>query len=192
LSEKANQANNQNGWTTLADVSQMSTPRLAFLTAIMFSMAPFGVAQSTPLSVCQALNSDGDHREVVVRGKVLGGIHGLFIGEGENDDPCPGWPQRFFTLPSKIGLEFVSSHGVQLTEEQRRLNLDLLTRLHKFRVQGELRHYPITVGGVLVRKFWPLLFRRTDGNYRSFGWGPDEEYPVILVIKSIRYESNRI
>lgn len=168
----------------------MSTPRLAFLTAITFSVVRFGVAQSTPLSVCQALNSVGDHHEVVVRAEVFGGIHGLFIREGMNDDPCPGWPLRLFTVPSVIALEFVSSHGVQLTEEQRRLNRDLLTRLHKLRARDELKHYPITLGGVLVRNFWPLIFRRTDGSYRGFGMGPDEAYPVILVIRSIRYEGN--
>jgi hypothetical protein len=170
----------------------MRSPRLAFLTAIAFGVTPIGVAQSTPLSVCQALNSVGDHHEVIVRGEVYGGIHGLFIKEGVNDDPCPGWPRRMFTLPPEIALEFISSYGVRLTEEQRRLNRNLIKRLYKLRAQGQLKHHPITLGGVLVRNLWPLLFRRSDGSYRGFGMGSDNAYPVILVINSIAVQETEV
>jgi hypothetical protein len=136
------------------------------------------------------LNSIDDHREVVVRAQASGSVHGLLLSEGINGEPCPGWRRRFFTAPSLIGLEFTSSYGVRLTEEQERLNREFLSRLHKLRSAGRLKNYAVTLKGVVVKESWPLIFRQSDGGYHGFGMGPYGALAAVFVIKSVLEEGN--
>ena len=147
------------------------------------------MAQSEPLSVCQMLNFSRQGQEVTVRGVITGGRHGYFLTEGIGDEPCPGWPKRYFTSPAGVYLNFFSSLGVQLTAEEKRLNLDfVLHRLGALRGGQEVEHRA-TIKGVLARRPWLLAFRHTDGTYSCIG-RPDEWCLVIVVVRSIVSDGN--
>jgi hypothetical protein len=101
----------------------MSALRFALFVLSYVAATSPPMAQGEPLSVCQMLNSTRERQEVTVRGVVTGGRHGYFLTEGIGDEPCPGWPRRYFTSPAAVGLEFFPLLGVQLTDDQKRWNL---------------------------------------------------------------------
>jgi len=144
-----------------------------------------------PLGVCEALESAVDHQEIVIRGVMTGeSHHGFFLSQGINGDPCPGWRLTFLTAPSALALGLASSFGVQLTAEQRRLNLDFFGRLSKMSKGRPLSGYRVVARGVFVRRAWSLIFRRADGTYYSLGsdLDPFGVYQALLVMKSAREE----
>jgi hypothetical protein len=142
-------------------------------------------AQTKTLSVCEALDSGVDGQEVVLRGVIAGeSHHGFGLSEGIDGDPCPGWRRRFLTTPSFILFDYFSHLGVHLTKEQEQLNLYFLRRL-SFLLSPNTSRSGVKIKGVLVRKPWPLIFRRQDGTYWGNGFGQDGWCPTVLVITSI-------
>lgn len=155
------------------------------LATVLLGAGSLAVAQDMPVTVCQALNSVQDHKDVTVTGILIGeSHHGFSLSGGINGDPCPGWPRRFFTAPSIVGLDFTSAHAVKLTEEQKQLNLSFLDRLWRSD-HGSPVQLPVIVRGVLVKRPWSLIFRRSDGSYISTNFDPYGWLPVTIVIKSI-------
>src|SRR5512144_2252649 len=111
----------------------MSAWRFALFALTCVAATLPATAQGVPLSVCQMLDSIREHQEVTVRGVITGGYHGYFLTDETGDETCPGWPRRYFTSPPGVGLAFFSWLGVQLTDDQTRLNLDFLRRLGTLR-----------------------------------------------------------
>ena len=147
-------------------------------------------AHGEPLTVCQMLSSTRERQEVTVRGVIGGGYHGYFLTDESGDEPCPGWPRRYFTSPASVGLALFSWLGVQLTDDQTRLNLDFLRRLGTLRVGGTLSSYRFTVVGVLAKRPWLRTFRHADGTYSCFGAANDGDCLGVFVIRSVVSEGN--
>ena len=170
----------------------MSALRFALLVLLGLAATLPAVAQGEPLSVCQMLNSVREHQEVAVRGVITGGHHGYFLSEGIGNEPCPGWPTRYFTSPAGVGLNFFSSLGVQLTEDQKRLNLDFLRRLWTLRGNNHnnLNGYGVTVRGVFAKRPWLRTFRHADGTYSCILAAYDGDCLGVLVVRSIVSEGN--
>jgi hypothetical protein len=172
----------------------MTQSSVIFLILVLIGgTSSIAVAQNEPLTVCQMLDSIGEHEEVVVRGVMIGEPHhGYYLSqEGiSNGNPCPGWRQRFFTAPSFAGIAIVSSFGVKLSEEQERLNRAFVRRLSGVKGEPALRAYKVTVKGVLARKPSPLTFRRADGTYSCIGKGSEGECFALFVVQSIIVEGN--
>jgi hypothetical protein len=146
-------------------------------------------AQTQPLSVCQVLDSARDHQEVIVRARAFAHYHGSLLTDGFSSDPCPGWRKRFFTAPSWIPLCFDSFLGVQLTGEQQRLNREFFLRLSGLRMGSPSKYSAVTLMGVAVRKPWPLIFRRGDGEYFGNAMGQNGAFPVVFVLSDVLEES---
>jgi hypothetical protein len=156
-----------------------------FMVTLLAATVSLGNAQRVPVTVCRMLDAMSDHEELTVRGEIIGeSHHGFFLSEGINGDPCPGWRRRFLTAPSVVGLQFVSSHGVQLTKEQEQSNRTFLERLITL---GQPVKRRVTVTGVAVKNPGSLIFRRADGSYLSTTMDP-YWIPTEFVIKSIREE----
>jgi hypothetical protein len=167
----------------------MSALRLALLALPSLAGILPAMAQTAPLSVCQMLSSTRERQEVTVRGVIQGGHHGYFLTEGIGDEPCPGWPKRYFTSPSGVGLAFFSWLGVQLTDDQKRLNLDFLRRLGTLRGERTLS-YSVTVSGVFAKRPWLRTFRHADGTYSCFAAASDGDCLGVFVVRSIVSEAN--
>jgi hypothetical protein len=165
------------------------TLRLALPILLGLAVTLPAMAQREPLSVCQMLNSARERQEVTVRGVIRGGRHGYFLTESTGDEPCPGWPKRYFTSPSVVYLNLFASFGVQLTDDEKRLNLDLLRRLAPLRV-GTLNSYGVTVSGVFAKRPWLRTFRHADGTYSCIGAGYDGDCLGVFVVRSILAEGN--
>jgi hypothetical protein len=125
------------------------------------------------MGVCEALNSAAGTREVILRARIVGEPHhGYWLSEGLDGDPCPGWCKRFFTAPSAIAPVFSSFPGAQLTKAQERLNIELIKRLYLLSKPAGYVNSTITINGILVKKFWPFIFRLKDGSYIGNGFDP--------------------
>ena len=148
------------------------------------------MSQGEPLSVCQMLSSTREYQEVTVRGVITGGHHGYFLADESGDEPCPGWPKRYFTSPAGVGLNFFSSLGVQLTDDQYRLNVDFLRRLGTLRGGHNLNSYRVTVRGVFAKRPWLRTFRHADGTYSCFAAAYDGDCLGVFVVRSIVSEGN--
>lgn len=155
-------------------------PVMMFATAVFCATA----AEPKPLTVCDALDTAASGQQVTIRGDIVGSIHGLFLTEGINADPCPGWRLKYFTAPSMIGLEFTSSYGVKLTLEEEHRNLNLMVRLRRLCAAGQSKRCSASVTGVFVRTRWPIIFRRSNGSYYGFGLDPSGAFLATVVIKS--------
>ena len=124
------------------------------------------------MGVCEDLDSPAGTREVVFRARLGGSyIHGYVLADDLVDDPCPGWPRRFFTAPPWIPLYFSSDLGVHLTKEQERRNLEFFLKLSKLDYRNRVAP-TITISGVLVKQFWPFIFRAKNGEYFGDALGP--------------------
>jgi hypothetical protein len=157
-----------------------------FLLVLLLVSMAFAAAQTEPMSVCQMLDSASDHQEVVARVKISGGYyHGFGLSEGLHGDPCPGWRKRFFTAPSVLMPMFSSCCGVQLSQDESRMVRDFLDRLWDESRNNSTRDLTVTLRGVIVKKAWPWIFRRSDGVYMGNAFGPTGGYPAIFVIKEI-------
>jgi hypothetical protein len=168
----------------------MSALRFALSTLLGSSVTVPAMAQGEPLSVCQMLSSTRERQEVTVRGVITGGHHGYFLNDGRGDETCPGWPKRFFTSPAAVGLAFFSALGVQLTDDQNRLNLDFLRRFGTLRFEHNLNSYRVTVRGVLAKRPWLRTFRHADGTYSCFLAAYDGDCLGVFVLRSIVSEGN--
>jgi len=134
------------------------------------------------------LESARDHQEVVVRARAFAHVHGTILTDAFSNDPCPGWRQHFFTAPSAVPLYFDLFSGVQLTSVQQRLNREFYLRLRS--LWGPHPKYSaVTLVGVVVRKSWPLIIRRFDGEYFGNAMGPQGECPAVFVLKQVLNES---
>jgi hypothetical protein len=152
------------------------------LTSIFLLVACDASAQTKPMGVCEALESPAGQREVVLRARLGGGhYHGWVLVDTFSDDPCPGWRRRFFTAPPWIPLYFSSDLGVQLAKEQERRNFEFLLKLYKLDRPSWVRP-TITIRGVLVKQFWPLIFRAKDGQYIGDALGPHNNAALAVLI----------
>lgn len=146
----------------------MSAARLSLSILVYVAGMLPAMAQSEPLRVCQMLNSARERQEITVRGAIIGEPHhGYSLSEGMGNEPCPGWPKRFFTSPSAVGLT------IQLTGEHGQRNRDLLRRLNTLSGEHILKPYWVTVTGFLKRRPWLRTFRHADGTYSCFGAAVD-------------------
>ena len=149
------------------------------------------MAQGEPLSVCQMMSSTPEYQEVTVRGVITGGYHGYHLTDEIGDETCPGWPRHYFTSPAAVGLGFFSWRGVQLTDDQKRLNLDFLRRLGTLRGDNHnLNGYGVTVRGVFAKRPWLRTFRHADGTYSCFAAAYDRDCMGVFVLRSIISEGN--
>jgi hypothetical protein len=164
--------------------------RFALFVLLGLAAALPAMAQVGPMSVCQMLNSTREHQEVTVRGVITGGHHGYFLSDESGDETCPGWPKRYFTSPAGVGLNVFSSLGVQLTDDQKRLNLDFVRRLGTLRGENNLNSYRVIVRGVFAKRPWLRTFRHTDGTYSCFAAAYDGDCLGVFVLRSILSEGN--
>ena len=166
-------------------VNAMSRPTKGSTRILVFAaFAGIAAAQTTPISVCEMLNSATEHQHLTVRGEVMGEPHhGYYLGEeGLDGDPCPGWRRRFLTSPSALRLGLFSNFGVQLTQAQADSNLAFLRRLNMVS-RGSVIRCNVTVEGVFARQpsFW--MIRRSNGAYQC--WRNDWSCIGVFVLKSI-------
>jgi len=158
----------------------MSRAHLALI-ATLAALLPLPVnSQPTVLGVCEALNSARDHQAVVIHGAISATRHEAFLFEGTALDPCPGWPKYFFTAPSAIQVLLGSYAGVHVSHELFRANADSVVNLTS---DSSVSH-TVTVGGVIVRPRWPLIFRNAKGEYCCWGEGTGGRYAAVLVLTS--------
>jgi len=141
-------------------------------------------AQVRPLSVCEALNSAGDHRAVLIHAAIASTQHQTYLFEGTGRDRCPGWRKRFFTAPSAIPIVFSSYSGVHVSDTLFRENLDFVQHLRSLQKANPSAHHMVTISGVLIRKSWALIFRRAGGAYVGWGEGLDGGSAALLVVTS--------
>lgn len=160
----------------------------AFLWASLCAMA---YGQERPLSVCEALAAPRGQTPVVIRAIAGLGQHGAVLDEGLGGEPCPGWPQRFFTAPSVIGLWLIPGRGVTMTDSERIVSQGLLLRLAEERHRRNGRVYMITAKGTLIRKPLTLIFRKPDGSFAGWGFGLDGGELATFVVRSIIQEGYR-
>ena len=167
----------------------MGTRRTAYLLIALSTSAPL-MAEQRLLGVCEALNVGRNGEEISIAGEIDGHFHhGFFLSQGIGGDPCPGHRRRFFTAPSLILLAWASIPEVRLTREQEGLNRILWERLiGTSRQSPQMPRLHVKIVGVLVRKSWPLIFRRDDGSYFGTGLGMDGAFPAVLVVKSVQEE----
>jgi hypothetical protein len=93
----------------------------------------------------------------------------------------PRLAEGFFTAPSYIPLYLSSDLGVQLTKEQEQRNFEFFLRLSKLD-NGNWVRPTITVKGVLVKQFWPFIFRVKGGEYIGDALGPYHNALAVLVV----------
>jgi hypothetical protein len=148
-------------------------------------------AQNRPLTVCEALDSSRDHQQVVIRGDVFTPRESGGLSEGLGGEPCKGWPRHYFTAPSVIPIFLSSMPGVALTEAQTAQNKAFRLRLIEVRTALRSAPYVVTLKGTLLRKAFPIIFRRSDGFYAGLGFGPNGEYSAVLVVQEILDEGYR-
>jgi hypothetical protein len=167
----------------------MNPTRLTALTLMLCATLPRVVAQSEALTVCQMLKSTPEHSEVIVTGEITGeSHHGYFLSEALGSDPCPGWRRQLFTAPAAAAIVITSSFGVSLTNSEQQSNREFIHRLGALN-GGHPVKYKVTIKGVLARKPWPMMFRRADGTY--FSWGrTDLDAIAIFIPKSVLAEGN--
>jgi hypothetical protein len=134
------------------------------------------------MGVCEALDSPAGTREVVLRARLGGSyIHGYALTDNFVEDACPGWRRRFFTAPPWIPLSFSSDLGVHLTKDQERRNFEFFGKLCKLDTR-EWVHPTVTITGVLVRQFWPFIFRAKNGEYFGDALDPYSHSLAVFVI----------
>jgi len=151
------------------------------LAGIFLFVACAASAQTKPMGACEALESPAGQHEVVLRARLGGGHYHGWLVDTFSDDPCPGWRRSFFTAPAGIPLYFSSDLGVQLTKEQERRNFEFLLKLYKLDRPRWVRP-TITIRGVLVKQFWPFIFRAKDGEYLGDALGPYHNALAVLVM----------
>jgi hypothetical protein len=80
---------------------------------------------------------------------------------------------------------FSSCCGVQLSEHEARMARDFLERLWNASRSNPATVRTVTLRGVIVKKSWAWIYRRSDGVYIGNAFGPTGGYPAIFVIKEI-------
>jgi hypothetical protein len=161
----------------------MNRAYLAFFAVIAAGCPLSADAQVRPLTVCEALTSVRDREAIVIRAHVVS-VHWTELLEGTGEDPCPGWPRRFFTAPSAMPLLWGSIFGVHVSEAVLHDCIEFGVRLHKLQKEDPSNRRAVTVNGVLMRKRWPVIFMAHDGTYCCWGLGPDGGYAALLVVTS--------
>ena len=146
------------------------TACLAFVALITAGWLQSLEAQQRALGVCEALNSVRDHQAVTIHAAIASTRHATFLFEGTAENPCPGWPTRFFTAPAVIPV-LLSYPGVRGWDGLSRANLDFMVRLKNMQRADRSKRQIVTVTGVFIRNGSLLSFRKADGSY--FRWGDD-------------------
>ena len=165
---------------------------LTFIVTVSAAWAQSLGAPARPLSICEALNSAFDHQAVLIHGAIGSTRHTTYLFEGTGQDPCPGWRKRFFTAPSAIPIVVGSYSGVHVPDKLFRDYLDFEQRLKSLQRANPSASNMVTIGGVLIRSRWPLIFRRADGGYVGWGEGLDGGSAALLVVTSVPVEDRKI
>jgi len=139
-------------------------------------------AQERTLGLCETLNSAVNHQAVVIHTPMGVTRHGTFLFEGTGQDPCPGWPKRFFTAPSAIPVIIGYYPGIRVSDDLYRDNFDFVQRLRTLEKANPSFRHMVTIRGVLVRKPWLLSFRGRDGSYGGWGEGVNGGAAAVLVV----------
>jgi hypothetical protein len=157
------------------------------LAAVLLTFAAGASAQIRTLGVCEALNSTISGEEVVIRGRFTRWVHGTAFFEGLKIETCPGWRARLFTAPAAIGVEFVSTPEAH-TPVTRDAALEFLRRIMGQSVSGTFTSANFSMKGMLVKKFWPCVFRGRDGQWSGLGFGGNGKYLAELVMTEVPSE----
>jgi hypothetical protein len=133
------------------------------------------------------LNSTISGEEVVIRGLFIRWVHGIAFFEGPDVETCPGWRTRFFTAPAAIGVEFFSTPETHtpITKDEA---LKFLRRIGARSDRGTFTSPAFSMKGILLKKFWPSIFRGRDGQWFGFGFGLMGDYLAELVMTEIPSE----
>ena len=162
----------------------MNIAHLTFVAMFAAGWSQSMNSQTRPMSVCDALNSAGDHQVVVIHAAIASNRHQTFLFEGTGRDPCPGWRKRFFTAPSAIPIAIGSYPGVHVSDRVFRANLDFVQRLRGLQEANPSARHRATVSGILVRARWFPIFRSANDVYCCWGEGADGGYAAVLVVTS--------
>jgi hypothetical protein len=68
---------------------------------------------------------------------------------------------------------------------QEQLNLDFHRRLCVLAGNHNRVLSEVTIKGVLVKKPWPVIFRRHDGTYQGNGFGEEGAWPAFLIVTAL-------
>lgn len=154
------------------------------LSAILLAFAAGASAQVRTLGVCEALDSAISVEEVVIHGWFTKWVHGIVFFEGPNAETCPGWRTRLFTAPAAIGVSLFSTpeSRTPITKDEA---LEFLRRIGARSVQGTFTVPAFSMKGILVKKFWPCIFRGRDGQWFGLGLGANGAYLAELVMTEV-------
>ena len=169
----------------------MKTVYLVSIMSIVTASTHLLLAQTRPLSVCEALNSAADHQAVLIHATVASTRHGSYLFEGTGQDPCPGWRKRFFTAPAAIPIVTGSYGRVHVPADLFRSYFDFEQRMNSLRKADPSAHFAVTISGVIIRKKWPLIFWSADGEYVGWGEGANGGSAAVLVVTSAPIEDRR-
>jgi hypothetical protein len=166
----------------LRSLSKVAPCALVFVAAVGAQTVP-----TKAYSVCDVvgLSTTLAGKTILVRG-LLGGTaqHGYMLYQGLADDPCPGWPRRYFTAPSAILLSFSlpEDDGAARTSA-------VLPCVRAYQAKGNKR-LAAEIEGTLVKKRWfPIIFRRPDGAYYGLyhsGFGQFGGFPLMLEVRAAK------
>lgn len=146
------------------------------------------VRPSQPLSVCAVLENVGKHngRMVMVRG-VLHQTprHGTSLGDESGGQGCSGLTGKRKEWTAALYLLWPSNPSVRVdfdrdlaSEKEMDLVLKAANLTNKDRVI-------VTLEGLLEARSNFQVFRQTDGQLYSTGYGSGGEYPAQLVIRRV-------
>jgi hypothetical protein len=162
----------------------MKIAYLAFIATAVAAWPQSPDAEARRVGVCEVLNSAADHQTVLIHAAIASNGHMTYLFDGTGNDPCPGWRKRFFTAPSSIPILTASYSGVPVSSGLSREYIDFSQRLKSLQRANPSTHHMVTISGVVIRKRWPLIFRRGDGSYVDFGGGVDGGHEALLVVTS--------
>jgi len=146
-------------------------------------------AESSPITVCDALNAAANREVVIIHAPVAVTRHGTFLIEGAGQEPCPDGRKHFLTAPALIPLIIGKYPGIPVPDSLYRENFDFVQRLRNSSRPGQPIWPIVTVSGVIVRKRWPLIFR-FENDYWYWGNGLEDRFAAILIATSTLVEDH--
>lgn len=166
-------------------VLRMFNVTLVVKHGILILCASMAYGQDDTISVCTALSKSAVlTSKVAVYGKLIGSSrHGFALSKETKQEPCEGLGGRFMSWPPTIALKLPSEgRAAQLAYDKSRLVLALAQE----RIDsGNFSPLDVLVTGTLERSRFPIVWRRSDGSYSGFEYGPDGQFPVAIVVHEI-------
>jgi hypothetical protein len=163
---------------------------MRFLATLLIAGVLPARSQSRPLTICEVLDRHiRNGSDVDLHALAAGTFEGFWLTDGLDDEPCPGAPSRFLTVPHFMAIATRSAFGVKLTADQENAALALYIRARK----AGSRPLSVVISGTLVRKPLILIFRYPyplfSGHKPSYfgnGFGVQGEVPAAIVPKFIQ------